>query len=218
MAVQLVTDLVLDVARAADPRKVAEARAALQTGVAAAKTAAANFTAAVTDAAPAVTALPRAVADGKDIEARANMMAAAAMGATAFQKGLGVVHSLSHPIGALYNTHHGMTNGVFMPYVLEFNRPAIEEKISRLAAWLGFADGFEGFLQAVLALREAIGVPATLSGLGVDHSELERIAAMAIVDPTASGNPVALTLDGARMIFTAAVTGRYPYSNQTSIA
>ncbi|MEZ5549378.1 MAG: iron-containing alcohol dehydrogenase [Pseudomonadales bacterium] len=162
--------------------------------------------------------LRRVMADGTDLEARGHMMSAAAMGATAFQKGLGAIHALSHPVGALYDTHHGMTNAVFMPYVLEFNRPAIEEKISRLAAWLGFADGFEGFLQAVLALREAIGVPATLSGLGVDHSELERIAAMAIVDPTASGNPVALTLDGARMIFTAAVTGRYPYSNQTSIA
>ncbi len=82
----------------------------------------------------------------------ANMMAAAAMGATAFQKGLGVVHSLSHPVGALYNTHHGMTNGVFMPYVLAFNRPAVEDKIARLAAWLGIDGGFDGFQAALLPI------------------------------------------------------------------
>ena len=108
--------------------------------------------------------LPKAVADGTDIEARANMMAAAAMGATAFQKGLGVVHSLSHPVGALYNTHHGMTNGVFMPYVLAFNRPAIEDKIARLAAWLGIAGGFDGFQATLLDLRKRTGVPAHPQG------------------------------------------------------
>ena len=112
--------------------------------------------------------LPKAVKDGTDLEARANMMSAAAMGAAAFQKGLGAIHSLSHPVGALYDTHHGMTNAVFMPYVLVFNRPAIEAKIARLAAYLGIAGGFDGFLQAVLDLRAAIGVPHTLDGLKVD--------------------------------------------------
>ena len=97
--------------------------------------------------------LPRAFADGKDLTARAHMMAAAAMGATAFQKGLGAIHSLSHPIGALYDTHHGMTNAVFMPYVLAFNRPAIEERIGRAAAYLGIEGGFDGFAKAVLELR-----------------------------------------------------------------
>src|SRR5215213_8437597 len=91
-------------------------------------------------------ALPRAYAQGGDLDARGRMLAAAAMGATAFQKGLGAVHSLSHPIGAIYDTHHGMTNAVVMPYVLVFNRPAIEPKIERLAAWLGIAGGFAGFL------------------------------------------------------------------------
>jgi alcohol dehydrogenase len=145
--------------------------------------------------------LPRAVRNGSDLEARAHMMSAAAMGAAAFQKGLGAIHSLSHPVGALYDTHHGMTNAVFTPYVLAFNRPAIEAKIARAAAYLGITGGFDGFLEAVLRLREEIGVPHTLSGLKVDGSKRELIAEMAIVDPTAGGNPVKLTKDGALRIF-----------------
>ncbi len=109
--------------------------------------------------------LPKAVANGKDITARANMMAAAAMGATAFQKGLGAIHSLSHPIGALYDTHHGMTNGVFMPYVLAFNRPAVEERIARAAAYLGIKGGFDGFAKAILKLRKELKVPHALPDL-----------------------------------------------------
>ena len=101
--------------------------------------------------------LPKAVANGNDLEARAHMMSAAAMGAAAFQKGLGAIHALSHPVGALYHTHHGMTNGVFMPYVLVFNRPAIEAKIVRLAGFVGIDGGFDGFLKAVLALRKQTG-------------------------------------------------------------
>ena len=115
--------------------------------------------------------LPKAVKNGNDITARAHMMSAAAMGATAFQKGLGAIHSLSHPVGALYDTHHGMTNGVFMPYVLAFNRSAIEEKIERLAAYLGIAGGFDGFVEAVVKLRKEIGVPHTLAGLKVDGAK-----------------------------------------------
>jgi alcohol dehydrogenase class IV len=151
--------------------------------------------------------LPKAVRNGEDIEARAHMMSAAAMGATAFQKGLGAIHSLSHPVGALYNTHHGMTNAVFMPYVLDFNRSAIEEKIGRLSAWLGLAGDFESFLEKVLALREEIGVPHTLEGLGVYDQQIDLIADMAVVDPTAGGNPVELTVDGAKQIFRAALSG-----------
>ena len=151
--------------------------------------------------------LPKAVKDGKDIEARAHMMSAAAMGAAAFQKGLGAIHSLSHPVGALYDTHHGMTNAVFMPYVLVFNRAAIEPKIARLAGYLGIAGGFDGFLKAVLKLREEIGVPHTLAGLKVDAGRRDEIAAMAILDPTAGGNPVKLTKDGALKIFDAAMAG-----------
>lgn len=152
--------------------------------------------------------LPRAVANGKDIEARAHMMSAAAMGATAFQKALGAIHSLSHPVGALYDLHHGLLNGVFMPYVLAFNRSAIEEKITRAAAYLGIAGGFDGFVQWTLDLRKTIGIPHTLRELGVDDSKAATIAAMAPHDPTAGGNPIPLDEKGARILFDAALDGK----------
>jgi alcohol dehydrogenase class IV len=151
--------------------------------------------------------LPKAVANGNDVEARAHMMSAAAMGAAAFQKGLGAIHALSHPVGALYNTHHGTTNAVFMPYVLVFNRPAIEAKIERLAGYLGIPGGFDGFLAAVLDLRKKIGVPHDLKGLGVDGSRVDTIVEMSLEDPTAGGNPVPLTKEGSRKIFEAALKG-----------
>lgn len=155
------------------------------------------------------TALQRAVHTPDDLEARAQMLAAAAMGATAFQKGLGGMHALSHPVGALYDTHHGMTNAVFMPYVLQFNRSVIEERIARLAAYLGLpSPGFDSFLDFVLMLRADIGVPHTLQALGVDDRQVELIADMAIVDPSAGGNPLPLNKDGATRIFTAAYQGR----------
>ena len=145
--------------------------------------------------------LPRAYKDGTDIEARAHMMSAAAMGAVAFQKGLGAIHSLSHPVGAIYNTHHGMTNAVVMPPVLTFNRPAIEAKINSAAAYLGIAGGFDGFFEYVLRLREELGVPDKLSVLGVGTDRIDEMSEMAIVDPTAGGNPVELTLDAAKRLF-----------------
>jgi alcohol dehydrogenase class IV len=151
--------------------------------------------------------LPKAVVDGNDLEARAHMMSAAAMGGASFQKGLGAIHALSHPVGALYHTHHGMTNGVFMPYVLVFNRPAIEAKIERLGGFLGIDGGFDGFLKAVLDLRKQIGVPHDLGGLKVDGSKAETIAEMAVVDPTAGGNPIPITKESARRLFDAALKG-----------
>ena len=138
------------------------------------------------------------------------MMSAAAMGATAFQKGLGAIHSLSHPIGALYNTHHGMTNAVFMPYVLVFNRSAIEERIARLAAYLGIRRRLRRLPRSGrVELRRKIGVPHTLAGLGVDGLRAETIVEMAIVDPTAGGNPVPLTAEAARRLFQAALHGDF---------
>ena len=155
--------------------------------------------------------LPKAFANGKDLTARANMMSAAAMGATAFQKGLGAIHSLSHPIGALYDTHHGMTNAVFMPYVLAFNRDAIEERIARLAAYCGIKGGYDGFAKAVVKLRKELKVPHTLpslvKGLEMDKKRKGLIAAMAIVDPTAGGNPVKLTKKAAATLLENALTG-----------
>ncbi|CAG0964953.1 alcohol dehydrogenase [Rhizobiaceae bacterium] len=155
--------------------------------------------------------LPKAYADGKDLTARAHMMAAAAMGATAFQKGLGAIHSLSHPIGALYDTHHGMTNAVFMPYVLAFNRDAIEARIARLAAYIGVKGGFDGFARAILKLRKELKVPHALpgliKGLEMDKKRKTLIADMAVVDPTAGGNPVKLTKKAALALLDNALEG-----------
>jgi alcohol dehydrogenase len=152
--------------------------------------------------------LATAVKDGGNINARANMMAAAAMGATSFQKALGGIHALSHPVGSLYDTHHGLTNGVFMPYVLVFNRKAIEERIKRLAAYIGLRPSFRGFLDFVVTLREEIGVPHTLAGLKVDDAKVDTIVAMAPKDPTAGGNPVPLDKRAARTMFMRALEGR----------
>jgi alcohol dehydrogenase class IV len=152
--------------------------------------------------------LARAVKDGNDLEARAHMMAAAAMGATAFQKGLGAIHALSHPVGALYDTHHGLTNGVFMPYVLMFNRAVIEDRIKRLAGYIGLRPTFRAFLDWAIRLRADIGVPRTLAGLNVDDAQIDRIVAMAVEDPTASGNPREFNKRAARTVFKRALEGR----------
>ena len=138
--------------------------------------------------------LPKAYADGADVEARGHMMSAAAMGAVAFQKGLGGIHALSHPAGVLYHTHHGLTNAVYTPYVLAFNRSAIEDKIDRLAAWLGISGGFAGFQTYVLDLRSQLGIAHSSKEIGIDDSQVTRMAQMAVVDPTAGGNPVELTV------------------------
>ena len=135
--------------------------------------------------------LPEAIANGANLQARAHMMSAATMGATAFQKGLGAIHSLSHPVGSVYDTHHGLTNAVFMPYVLVYNRPAIEDTGARLARWLNLPGGsFSAVLDWILELRTRFNIPHTAADLGVEESRLEELAAMAAVDPTASTNPV----------------------------
>ena len=152
--------------------------------------------------------LVRAARDGQDLEARSHMMAAAAMGATAFQKGLGAIHALSHPVGALYDTHHGTTNAVFLPYVLAFNRAAIEDRIGRLAAYLGLPASFAALLDWVLRLREETGVPHTLAGLGVDDGQFDFMSRMAPKDPTAGGNPLPLDEHACRRLYENALAGR----------
>tara|TARA_R110002095_G_scaffold94492_3_gene82486 strand:- start:149 stop:1294 length:1146 start_codon:yes stop_codon:yes gene_type:complete len=139
--------------------------------------------------------LPKAYADGSNIEARAHMMSAAAMGAVAFQKGLGGIHALSHPLGAVYNAHHGTLNAVVMPMVLQFNRAEVEDKVNLIAAYLGISGGFDGFYDYVLALRAELGIPPTLTALGIPADRIEDLAAMAIEDPTAGANPRKMTLD-----------------------
>ena len=147
--------------------------------------------------------LPRVYADGNDIEARAHMMSAAAMGATAFQKGLGAIHALSHPIGAFYNSHHGTTNAVVMAPVLKFNRAAIETRIEALAAYLGIDGGFDGFYDYVVALNASLGIPANLTELGVTDPDLDWLVASALKDPSVGGNPVEMTEANTRELFEA---------------
>jgi alcohol dehydrogenase class IV len=144
--------------------------------------------------------LPRAYADGGDLEARAQMMAAAMMGAVAFQKGLGAIHAISHPVGALYNTHHGTTNAVVMLPVLRFNRPAIEDRIAAAARYLGIDGGFDGFCAFVSDLTGTLGIPPTLRALGIAEPDLDAILAGALKDPSVSGNPVPMTAENTRRL------------------
>jgi alcohol dehydrogenase class IV len=153
--------------------------------------------------------LPVAVMDGKNLTARSHMMAAAAMGATAFQKGLGAIHSLSHPVGAIYDTHHGLTNAVVMPYVMQFNRRAIEEKMTRLAAWLGLKNpSYQAVLDWVLALRQEIGIPHTLKDLGVGTDRLDELSQAAFEDPSTGGNPLPAGVPEMKQMFIASIEGR----------
>ena len=153
--------------------------------------------------------LPRAYKDGTDIEARAQMMSAAAMGATAFQKGLGGIHALSHPVGAFYDTHHGMTNAVFFPYVMQFNKRLIADKMVRLAAYLGLKKrNYAGMLDWIMALREELGVPHTLQAFKVDDKRFAEMSKMAPKDPTAGGNPRKLTAGAALKLYEQAYEGK----------
>ena len=147
--------------------------------------------------------LPRAYADGSDIEARANMMSAASMGATAFQKGLGAIHALSHPIGAHHHTHHGTTNAVCMPEVLKFNADAIRDRFDSAAAYLGIAGGFEGFCAFVDDLNASLSIPRTLTELGVTDPDLDRLVSDALRDPSTGGNPVKMTEANTRALLEA---------------
>ena len=139
--------------------------------------------------------LIRAYEDGADIEARGNMLAASSMGSIAFQKGLGAIHSLSHPVGAIYNTHHGLTNAVFMPYVLKRNRNIIEEKMISLSRYLNLSDhSFDGIMNWILDLREKLSIPHTLKDLINDDSNFKKMSIMAKEDPSTEGNPVKLEI------------------------
>ncbi len=137
--------------------------------------------------------LPSAYADGTDIEARAHMMSAAAMGATAFQKGLGAIHAISHPVGAIYHTHHGTTNAVCMPAVLQFNKSAIKDRFDMASAYLGIDGGFDGFCNYVDELNASMGVPKTLTELGVKDPDIDRLVKDALADPSTGGNPIEMT-------------------------
>ena len=151
--------------------------------------------------------LARAVKKPKDLDARGNMLVASAMGATAFQRGLGAIHALAHPFGGLYDAHHGLLNGIIMPYVLKANRRKIEKDIVRAAAYLGIKGGFDGFLKWILALRKEIGIPHALKDIGIDTKRLNEVAAMAVRDPSAGGNPIQFTEKQYKALARKCVTG-----------
>ncbi len=153
-------------------------------------------------------ALPVAVKNPTDFPARSRMQVAASMGSTAFQKGLGAMHALSHPCSSLLDTHHGLTNAVVMPYVLVFNRPAVERKMAALARYLDLPDpSFPGVLDWILALRKEIGIPHTLKDIGVDASFARRMAPMAAEDPSAATNPVPLDTGALERLYLRAIDG-----------
>ena len=149
--------------------------------------------------------LPRAYADGSDLEARAHMMSAAMMGATAFQKGLGAIHAMSHPVGAVFGTHHGTTNAVCMPAVLQLNAPEIRDRFRTAAAYLDIDGGFDGFCAFVQEFNDALGIPRKLSEMGVEAARIDDLVAEAIQDPSCGGNPVKLTKENLRALYEASI-------------
>ncbi|MFY9237827.1 MAG: iron-containing alcohol dehydrogenase [Roseovarius sp.] len=149
--------------------------------------------------------LPRAYANGEDIEARAQMMSAAMMGATAFQKGLGAIHAMSHPVGAHYHTHHGTTNAVCMPAVLQLNAPVIADRFRLAAAYLDIENGFDGFCSFVQEFNDALGIPKGLKALGVDPAKIDALIPSALSDPSCGGNPVTLTAENLGELYRASL-------------
>ncbi|HBD7135937.1 TPA: iron-containing alcohol dehydrogenase [Legionella pneumophila] len=149
--------------------------------------------------------LIQAYKDGSDLEARTHMLVASAMGATAFQRGLGAMHALAHPLGAIYDIHHGRLNAVLMPYVLLANRSEIENKIERLANYLSIANGFDGFLNWIEQMRLELGIENTLSQLGIDHSQIDRLAKMATEDAAAASNTVLFTFEQYKELLSKAI-------------
>lgn len=144
-----------------------------------------------------------AYTDGTNIEARAQMLVAATMGATAFMKGLGAIHALSHPIGAHHNTHHGTTNAVVMQPVLRFNEAAISDRLADAAAYLGLSGGYAGFYEYVGELNAALNIPATLTDLGVSDPDMDALVAGALIDPSVGGNPTEMTQTNTRQLLEA---------------
>ncbi len=150
-----------------------------------------------------------AVKNGSNLEARMNMLTAASMGSTAFQKGLGAIHSLSHPVNALNNLHHGLSNAIFMPYVLTFNRDVIEEKIIKISEYIGIKEkSFDGFLEWILRLRKELNIPHKLSDVIAEKDlQIDRLSEMALADPSTGGNPKKLSIDDMKIMYQYSMTG-----------
>lgn len=149
--------------------------------------------------------LLQAYHNGQDIHARTQMLVASAMGATAFQRGLGAMHALAHPLGALYDAHHGRLNAILMPYVLEANKSVIADKVSRLAGYLNIEEGFDGFLQWIIQLRKELNIEHCLSQIEIGHEHIDRLAQMAIEDAAASSNPIIFTKAEYKAILVSAI-------------
>ena len=150
-----------------------------------------------------------AVEDGSNVEARMNMLTAASMGSTAFQKGLGAIHSLSHPVNALNNIHHGLSNAIFMPYVLTFNKDVIEKKIIKICEYLEFQNKtFDEFLNWTLSLRKKLNIPHKLSDvIELEKIDIDRLSKMALDDPSTNGNPKKLSLEDMKVMYEYSISG-----------
>ena len=155
------------------------------------------------------TSLMTAFNDGKNIEARQNLLAASSMGSTAFQKGLGAIHSLSHPINAKFDMHHGLSNAIFMPYVLTFNKKLIEKRISTISAFIGLENTFDSFLDWIIKLRKELKIPHKLSELiQIKPDQLEELSQMALEDPSTATNPIKLTKEDFRKMYEYSIEGK----------
>ena len=147
--------------------------------------------------------------NGKDLEARRDLLAAASMGSTAFQKGLGAIHSLSHPVNSQFNIHHGLSNAIFMPYVLTFNKSLIENRIISICDYLNLEKNFDSFLNWILDLRKKLNIPHTLSDV-VESSkiDIDKLSKMALEDPSTSTNPKKMTIDDMKILYNYSISGK----------
>ena len=147
--------------------------------------------------------------DGKNIKARQNLLAASSMGSTAFQKGLGAIHSLSHPVNAQFNIHHGLSNAIFMPYVLTFNKSSIENKIVSICDYLDLEKNFDSFLQWILDLRKNLNIPNKLSDvMDCSDLDLDQLSLMAFEDPSTNGNPIEISREDLKLMYEHSISGR----------
>ena len=152
--------------------------------------------------------LLKAVSNGKDLNARLDLLVAASMGSTAFQKGLGAIHSLSHPVNAQFNVHHGLSNAIFMPYVLTFNKSLIQDRIVSICDYLSLDKNFESFLNWVLNLRKELNIPHKLSDIvDEDKINLEQLSTMALEDPSTATNPKKMTVDDMKILYEHSISG-----------
>ena len=153
--------------------------------------------------------LLKAVKDGKNIEARSNLLAAASMGSTAFQKGLGAIHSLSHPVNAQFNVHHGLSNAIFMPYVLTYNKSFIENRIISICDYLNLDKSFDSFLNWILELRKELNIPHKISDvIDIKKINIKELSKMALEDPSTTSNPRKLNIDDMKILYEYSISGK----------